>query len=62
MTGDLKERPVIQRTKDREYFRINNACYRWVNGHAERIEDIEFRESTRGKEFETLDLELGSKQ
>ena len=50
--------PIIQRTKDCEYFHINQDCYEHVNGHAQLITDKQFRELTKGQEFETLDFGL----
>jgi len=57
--SDLKERPVIQRTKDREYFKINQHCYKYIGGYAEAITDKEFRESTKDEDFETWDFKFG---
>lgn len=47
--------PVYQRTLDGKFFRINENCYLWVNGHAEWISKEEFIKLTRDMELETLD-------
>ncbi|HUV45565.1 MAG TPA: hypothetical protein VMW45_00645 [Dehalococcoidia bacterium] len=56
MASVLDKWPIIQRTKDLEYFHINQDCYEWVNGAPVEITDKQFRELTKGKEFETLDF------
>lgn len=50
--------PVIQRTPDGKYFRISLDHYQLINGYAEKISFQEFIKSTKGEEFETLDLKF----
>ena len=50
--------PIIQRTPDRMYSRVNGDCYAWLKGGAVKITPEQFAVVTRHEKLETLDLEL----
>ena len=50
--------PIIQRTPDRMYSRVNGDCYAWLKGCWVTITREQFRVVTRKEKLETCDLEL----